>query len=426
MFAETVGSPPGSKPVKGCVSLPAKSSLLPLAVTLILILGLGGLLSWRFVQEIDRGGDSREDQSQAVPIETVPIERGRIEQVRTFSGTLEAASRFRVAAKVGGRLAEIHVDLADPVRNGQRVAQLDADEFEQAVRRAEADLAVAVAQREEAAAVVEITQRTLDRQSRLSDRGVASEVAVDEAKSEHLAALAAVAVAEAGVARAESAVETATTQLDYTRVEARWPDADVEPSDERLVSERLVEAGDTIAANAPILEIVEINPLRAVMFVAERDYAALEAGQSVELRTDAYPTRLFPAEVARVSPVFEESSRQARIELNVPNPEDLLRPGMFVRAETVVDAEDDAFIVPALSLTRRDDAPAVFIVDRATDTARLVLVETGIIRGDRVQILGDGIPADSEVVTLGLRFLDDGSAIRIADAEAEPPTAEAP
>ncbi|MEM1444497.1 MAG: efflux RND transporter periplasmic adaptor subunit [Planctomycetota bacterium] len=402
--------------------MPAKSSLLPFIVAIVLIAGLGALISWRFIQELGTDADGSEDEPRPVPVEVVAIETGRIEQLRTYSGTLEAASRFRVAAKVGGRVARLDADLADPVTNGQAVATLDADEFEQALRRAQADLAVAQAELQEAEAVVEITQRALDRQSELQARGVASEVAVDEAASEHLAAEARVTVAEAGVARAQAAVATAETQLGYTTVRAKWESG----GGERFVAERLVEVGDTVTANMPLLEIVEIDPLHAVMFVAERDYAGLRSGQSVQLRTDAYAGEQFKATVARISPVFDQASRQARIELDVPNPELRLRPGMFVRADTTVAFAEDAVIVPKLALTRRNDSDAVFVLDPDKNTARLVLVETGLTQADRVQVTGIAMPRDGFVVTLGQRFLDDGTPVRAVDVASGATAAEAP
>lgn len=403
--------------------MPAKPQAVPILLGILLVLGLGGLVSWRFVQEIGAAVPDETGDERPVAVEVARIERGRIEQTRTFNGTLEPAARFRVSAKVGGRVARLAVDFADPVSNGQRVAALDADEFEQALRRADADLAVAQAELNEAESVVQITRRTLDRQTSLRERGVASDVAVDEATSSHLAAQARVAVAEASVTRAEAAVATAQTRLGYTQVRAVWEEGD----DERIVAQRLVEPGDTVAANAELLEIIEIDPLRAVMFVAERDYAALRAGQRVQLRTDAFPGERFAASVARVSPVFTASSRQARVELDVPNAGQRLRPGMFVRAETVLKAVDDAQIVPELAVVRRDDRPAVFVFEPTTQTARLVPVQLGLTQAGRVQVESEELPPAGWVITMGQRFVDDGSAVRrVEPPPSGPASSEAP
>lgn len=378
------------------------------------------VIGWKVWRHATATGAERPAGSRAVPVEVAAIEHGRIELRRTFSGTLESLAQFRVAPKIGGRVELLAVDLADEVENGSVVATLDSDEYDQAVSQAEADLEVAKANLTEARSAMEIAERSIQRQTVLRERGVASDAQFDTAKAEQLAATARVAVAEAQVVRATSALQTARIQLGYTQVRATWSDGD----DKRVVSERMVEEGDTVAANTPLMSIVELDPIQAVLYVAERDYAQLKAGQPVTLWTDAYPGRRFTGEIARVSPVFQSSSRQARVELSIPNPDRLLKPGMFIRAEAVLGGAEDATIVPAGAIVMRADRPVVFIIDEAKKTAHLHEVERGITDGGRVQITGEGLTG--RVVTLGQQLLDDGSPVMLPDdAEAQAPAGEA-
>lgn len=393
---------------------------------LILITAAGVLtllvcaIGWKVWRQVSAAAGERQAANRAVPVEVAAIEHGRIELRRTFSGTLESLAQFRVAPKIGGRVEHLAVNLADEVENGSVVATLDSDEYDQAVSQAEADLEVAKANLTEARSAMEIAERSIQRQTVLRERGVASDAQFDTAKAEQLAATARVAVAEAQVVRAESALQTARIQLGYTQVRATWSGGD----DKRVVAERMVEEGDTVAANTPLMSIVELDPIQAVLYVAERDYAQLKAGQSVTLWTDAYPGRQFTGEIARVSPVFQSSSRQARVELSVPNPERLLKPGMFIRAEAVLGGAEDATIVPAGAIVMRADRPVVFIVDEANKTAQLREVERGITDGGRVQVTGEGLTG--RVITLGQQLLDDGSPVMLPDdAEAQAPAREA-
>jgi len=345
--------------------------------------------------------------TRAVPVEVAAIERGPIELQRTFSGTLEAPAEFVVAPKVGGRVEELTADLADTVQRGQVVARLDNDEFVQAVAQAEADLAVAHANRAEAESALEIAKRALDRANTLRDRGVASESQYDVARAEQLSKEAGLAVANAQVKRAEAALETARIRLGYTEVRAGWTGGD----DERVVSERFVDEGDTVSPNAPLLRIVELDPITGVIFVAERDYALLRAGQTAVLRTDAYPLDRFEASIDRIAPVFRQATRQARVELKIANPQHRLKPGMFIRATIVLDRVEDATIVPAAALTTRNDRLGIFVV--AADGASVVWreVKPGIRAEDRVQLLDDA--PTGNVVTLGQQLLDDGAAVSV-------------
>lgn len=349
----------------------------------------------------------RSASAKAAPVEVAAIEHGPMELRRTFSGALESPGQFVVAPKVGGRVERLAVNLADEVSRGQLVAELDNDEYVQAVTQARAELAVAEANVMEAKSALDIAGRELERISRLRERGVASEANLDSGRANKLAREAQLAVARAGVTRAEATLETARIRLSYTRITADWNGGD----DRRVVAERLVDEGTTVEANAPLLRIVELDPLTGVIFVAEQDYGRLQPGQAVSLTTDAYPGTSFDGRIERIAPVFREASRQARVEVTIANPGHRLKPGMFIRATVVLERVAEAVIVPERALSSRNDGTGVFLV---SDDGRSVvwrLVRPGIREGDRVQVLDEDLAG--RVVTLGQQLLDDGSAIII-------------
>jgi RND family efflux transporter MFP subunit len=388
------------------------------SVPIVLALIAGGTLAWLLYQrlaELAAPTAGREAAATAVPVEVAAVERGPIELRRSFTGTLEAHAEFAVAPKVSGRVEEIAVDLADTVRRGQLVAQLDDDEHQQAVAQAQADLAVAVANLAEAHSLLEIAERELERVDKLRERGVSSESQRDAAKADQLARRAHVEVSEAQLKRAEAALETARIRLGYTRVTADWRGGD----DARVVAERFVDEGDTVAANAPLLRIVELNPITAVFSVTERDYALLHPGQSAVLGTDAYAGETFQGRILRIAPVFRESVRQARVELRVDNPELRLKPGMFVRATLVLERVDEATVVPEQALTTRDGHSGVFAVSPDGGSVRWRPVQVGIRAGDRVQVVAEGLTR--RVVTLGQQLLDDNSPVSVASARGPSP-----
>ena len=376
---------------------------------LIVILALAGLaLGVAVARRLPEGaGDRARRPRGPAPVEVAAVEAGTLELRRTFSGTVEATARYAAAPRVGGRVVRLAVDVGDPVGRGQLVAELDDAEFQQAVARADADLAVARANLAQAQSSAVIARRALERATRMHERGVSPASQLDVARDEQLAKDAAVEVAQARVVRAEAEVETARIRLGYTRVLATWNGG----AEERVVAERFVDEGDTVAANASLLSIVEQDPVEAVVFVTERDYGNLEVGQPAALETDAFPGRSFPAAVARVAPVFRTASRQARVELTAPNPRHELKPGMFVRATVVLARTASASIVPQGALTRRDGRLGVFVVDAAGDRVTWRVVVPGIQQGDRVAVTGEGVRG--RVVTLGQQLLDDGAAITI-------------
>lgn len=379
-------------------------------IVLAVVLALVGVLAWvgtGRLQEIARK-PARKESGGPIPVEVAAIEHGAIENRRTFTGTVDPKAEFVVAPKVGGRIEALNVDLADTVERGQVVAKLDDDEYVQSVAQAEADYAVARANLVEAESLLTIAEREMKRVEKLRGRGVASESQLDTAKADELAKQAHVAVANAQITREKAALEAARIRLGYTNVTAGWRGG----SDVRVVAERYVDEGETVAENAPLLRIVEMNPVNAVFYVTERDYALLRAGQSVMLRTDAHPGMVFEGEIARIAPVFRESTRQARVEVRVDNPELRLKPGMFVRATVVLDRVAEAIIVPEQSLVRRDGRDGVFVIADDGESVAWRQVRIGFRQDGHVQVTGEDLGAN--VVVLGQQLLDDGSRVTIS------------
>ncbi|MBI9086646.1 MAG: efflux RND transporter periplasmic adaptor subunit [Desulfobacterales bacterium] len=342
-----------------------------------------------------------------VPVKVVPIQHGPMVLTRTFSGELEARAEFVVAPKVSGRVERMPVHIADTVTRGQVVAELDNDEYVQAIAQARADLEVARANLSEAESALENADLEFKRTASLLKRGIASDSEFDAIRQGQTAKQAKLKVAAAQVAKAESSLETANIRLGYTQVTAGWSGGE----EDRVVAERYVDEGQTVAANAPLLLIVELDPIIGVVFVTERDYARLAPGQSVSLTTDAYPGEAFAGRINRIAPVFRKATRQARIEMTVDNPRHRLKPGMFVRATVVLTRVPEATVVPEQALTIRDDKSGIFIVGDQGQSVFWRPVKVGIRQGGRAQVEGDGL--FGRVVILGQQLVNDGSPITI-------------
>jgi RND family efflux transporter MFP subunit len=371
--------------------------------------GLGWLIFGQLQEPVGSAKSGR--ALRPVPVEVAEIQRGPIALQRTFSGELEALAEFVVSPKVSGRVERVFVNIADTVKRGQVVAELDNDEYVQAVAQAQADLEVARANLSKARSDQETSNREFKRTESLLKRGIASDSEFDAARQDQLAKQAQLKVAAAQVTKAESSLETANIRLGYTKVTAGWSGGD----ENRVVAERYVDEGQTVAANAALLLIVELNPIIGVVFVTEGDYANLKPGQLVSLTTDAYPGEQFTGRIDRIAPVFRKSTRQARIEMTIDNPRHRLKPGMFIRAAVVLARIAEATIVPERALTKRDDKSGIFIISEDGRSVAWREVRVGIREGDRVQVDGAGL--SGRVVTLGQQLVSDGSPITIASEQ---------
>jgi RND family efflux transporter MFP subunit len=343
----------------------------------------------------------------AVAVVAEPVRKELVNDARTLVGTLNPRSQFVVSPKIAGRLERLGVNVGDRVTNGQVVAWLDDDEVVQQVAQAKAEIEVARASEDEARVAAGRAAREHERIAELRARGVASEAELDLAKSELDAQQAKVKLAEAQVLQRDAALKGAEVRLSYTKIAVAWPDG----GGARVVAERFVDEGATLSANTPILSVLEAEPLVAALNVAEKDYPRLRVDQEATVTADAHPGRPFPARVVRLAPFFREASRQARIEVEVRDPDGVLRPAMFVRARIVLAVRPDATVVPLDAVVRRDGRDGVFLVDEATSKARFTEVRVGVTDETRAEILEP--PLAGLVVTLGQHLIEDGTPLAV-------------
>ncbi|MEX2671866.1 MAG: efflux RND transporter periplasmic adaptor subunit [Phycisphaeraceae bacterium] len=383
-------------------------------VGMVLVLVLVGGITWAVWQKTNAedegigGGDS----DAPVAVQVQPVVVGEISNMRTFTGTLEPQSAFTIAPRVSGRLERLHADIGDIVERGQLVAELDEAERVQDVEQAEAELAVARANLDEVRSGLSTSEREYERFRTLREQQIASESEMDAAKAEFEAKQAQLQVAQSQVTQQEAALQAARVRESYTRLHATWNGG----AERRVVGERYRDQGDMLAANTPVVSLLDIDTLRAVIHVAERDYPNVQVGQVASVMADAYHGREFEAEVTRVAPEFQRGSRQARVELRVPNAEHLLKPGMFARVRLEVGRAEEAVLVPLTAIVQRQGNAGVFVVDEEQSQVRFVPVQLGFQHGKQVQVLEPML--EGRVVTLGQHLLADASKIRI-DEQAE-------
>lgn len=379
------------------------------AAMVALILTIAGVSVYRS----DGAGDAGRGPL-AIPVEVDSITRMDVRDLRVLSGTLQPRSRSLIATRIAGRVEEMRVNIGDVVQSGDVIALLDDAESLQAVEESRAELRVAEAALAEHRSMLVIASRNFDRIQRLFNEDIASESELDAVRADHEAKEARVRVSESQVARAEAQLRAAEVRLSYATIQAVWPNS----NGPRIIGERFVDAGSTVAANGPIVSLLDIDTLIAVIYVPERDYARLRIGQPVRITSDSYRGESFDGAIVRLAPEFREASRQARVEIELNNPTHRLKPGMFVRAEVELAHANNAVVVPQQAIVRRRGAQGVFMVNESEMTVRFVPVQVGITQDGMVQILNPPDDFSGEVVTLGQHLLDDGSTIRISrDAE---------
>lgn len=366
-----------------------------------------GWLTYKRIKSATNIGRVRRDA--AITIETQPIYKDAIKDIGIFTGSLLPKSQFTVAPKVSGWLKELLVNVGDDVNRNQVIAILDDAEFTQQVEQARAELEVAKANAENCASDLELAKREYERAKTLRDKQIASAAELDESEAALNSCQTKLKVSLAQVTQKEAALKAAELKLSYTKVQAFWETDE----QKRVVGERFVDEGELLQVNQPIVSVLENKTLIAVVYVVEKDYPKIKVDQRAIISADAYPEKTFSGSIERIAPLLRESSRQARVEIEIPNPDQLLKPGMFIRAKIEFASHDNATLIPLAALVRRNEKYGVFLIDKENLKARFVPVTAGIINNESAEILEPEI--SGSVATLGNHLLEDGTDITLTD-----------
>jgi len=381
-------------------------------------------LVWQIVSRLPGAGPQGGPRGAAVAVEIVAVERGGIRDIGTFSGTLIPKSYFTIVPKISGRIKELYVDIGDRLTRGQLVALLEDEEYQQQVIQAEADMGVANANLEEAQSAQELAGKEFERAKALHGKGILSDAEIEAAQSTFATRDARYKVTRAQLANQQAALETAKVRLSYTRIRAAWETG----GDIRFVGERFVNPGAMLSSNTALLSVIELQPITAVIHVTEKDYFRLKAEQAVVVSSGAFPGRDFQGRVSRVAPLLKETSREARVEIDVDNPDRSLKPGMFVNVRIEFVNKTDATIVPTSAVVNRGALQGLFMADLEKKTAVFQPATVGIVEGDRAEIV-EPAGLTGHVVTLGHHLLENGTALLLpsdAPGAAAPPAKKAP
>ena len=404
----------------------------------------------------------RDQQARAVQrspreiqVGVIKPERRTLDVTLSFTGDVLPNRQTPIFAKTSGYIRAIYVERGEFVKTGALLAEIEPTEMENALDQSRAALASAQAAYQvarsnlesskanllnqqallvKAQAVLANDKRQAERMNELFGKGLVAAQDRDNARTTYEASQAAVSAQEAQVeaarvqiATTDSQVRLAETQIEQQRSAQRM--AQMHLDDTRMVapfsgyvSQRNLEVGAAVSnqaaatsnASIGILTLQEINPVKVQLEVPERDVARVGVGNVVRLTTDAYPGRQFSGKVARVVHTLDPRTRTMGLEVEIPNPGDLLKPGMYARVDLLIESRKDALLVPLEALTGGEGRPTVLIVrDGKVATAA---VELGPTDGPVVQ-LTKGVGADTDIILQGKDLVREGMAVRAVPAK---------
>jgi RND family efflux transporter MFP subunit len=384
-------------------------------------------LSGRSGAAAGRGG-----QRPAVAVErTATVEHIAVHRQVDLSGTLMSPEQAKVSSEVAGPVREVLVQLGSIVRPGDILIRLDPRELQLAADRSESALNQALAQlgiprgqnveppADEQVATVRQASANLDdaraayaRADQLGGRGLLSRVDKDTAETRlkvseanYTAALDAVRALKASLQDRRAAFELAQKKLNDAAIRAPVGGS---------ISERLVQPGEFIRENTPVVTIVQMSPLKLRTAVQEKFASVIKAGQTVDFVVEAFPGQTFNGKIAYISPSVDQTTRTFAVEAMVVNQDGRLKPGFFANGAVGTKTDEN---VPALTedaISTLAGVSSVFVVENGK--IRQQTVALGARQGKLVEIT-TGLKGDETLAASNLGQLATGTQVQIGKAE---------
>lgn len=320
-------------------------------------------------------------------------------------GTLVAFNETTLYGKVAGYLRAIRVDKGDRVRRGQVLAVLEVPEMVKEVDQAQAAYQQALADLSRAKAEADLQTATFARYQEVhrKDPDAIAQQELDQYRSRNEVAKADVELAKAKVHTAHASVERLLALQQYAEITAPFSG---------VVTARFVDPGALIQAttssNQPVLALQDLDIIRIYVSVPEVDVPWVRVGTPATLTAAAYPGKVFKAAVTRFAEALDPATRTMKAEIDIPNPEHTLRPGMYADVNLDIQAFHDAIVIPDSALTIEGSQKFVWVIRQGK--AQRAQVDTGLDNGVEVQIRS-GISKGERVVTAGKDGLSEGKSV---------------
>jgi RND family efflux transporter MFP subunit len=346
--------------------------------------------AWNYLTQYRQSAGAAEQERDFVPsVRVASVEpSGEIEVVR-LPATTSAFASANIFARASGYIGKREVDIGDRVKQGQLLAEIVAPELDHQITQAEATLDQLKSGLQQAEANRELAKVTWDRDRPLVQKGwvTAQQGTIDEQTLK--AQEAAVSVAQANVAAEEAQLQVLHQQKAYQRVLAPF---------DGVITQRNIDVGSLVQADATsgtfMFTIMQGNVIRTQAFVPQDAAFGLTPGIDAAVHVPEIPDRTFPGTVTRIADAIQPGSRTLLTEIDIPNPDGALKPGIYCTIELHIPRKTPSFTVSADAIIFNQAGLQVAVVEGGVvhlrkigvvrDLGRQVLVNSGVKRGDQV------------------------------------------
>lgn len=336
-----------------------------------------------------------------ISVSAVEVHRGDLYIPIIATGTILPQYESRVGSKISGRVERIAVDEGDYVKGDEEIVRLDQSDILLNRQRATAELEMAKASLKEARLNVANLTKEKKRLTSLYERKVVSEKKYDDINTAFSMSVAKVDLASAQMERANVNIALASQSLKDSVIKTPFPG---------IVVKKYVNEGEIISPGTPLVWIMNIARVTAEVEIPEVKMLQLRKGIPADIALDALPDYRFQGRISRINARVDPVNRNFKVEIDIPNGKQLIKPGMFARIILKTDVRKNIVIVPQKALvTDNEGRDAVFTLNGERATSRRVTtgafnadmaeIKKGLEVGEKVIIAGNyGLEDDTEVI----------------------------
>ena len=322
------------------------------------------------------------------PVKVVEIVKTDDTRRLDYSGSVRSRTETNLGFRINGKIIERNVDIGDRVKPGDVLARVDANDYELAVRSAEAALMAANKQ-------VETTELTRKRAEQLFAKNFASK---SQLEAQTLAYEQAVSSRDA----AASTLEQAKNQVVYT---------DLTSNLNGIVTAINADVGQVVGTGTPVVTVAVDGEKEVQIAVPETDIAQFSIGKAVQARFWSDAALVLQGTVREVSGSADAQSRTFAVRVSLPgDPRVLL--GMTATVEATVDNASPSISIPLSALAQKDGQSVVWLVDRGAGTVHSRPVKVADFSDDGVR-LADGLRPGDVVVSAGTQFMSEDMKVKL-------------
>jgi RND family efflux transporter MFP subunit len=371
------------------------------AGALLLLIGGLGIGGWRHHQaELDAAATAQRIKNFVPEVRVAAVRDSGSKITVSLPATTTAFEAANIFARTSGYIEKRYVDIGDRVKAGDLLADITAPELDHQIAQAKATLAQNEATLQQTQASRDLADVTNTRDSKLVTQGWLTLQQGDNDRLTLKAQQAAVGVAQSNIAAQEAQIRVLEQEKTYQRVVAPF---------DGVITQRNIDNGSLVQSQSTFMfTLMHYDVMRTQLYVPQDAAFGIAPGVDAVVHVPEIPNRTFPGTVTRIASALQPGSRTLLTEVDVPNPDGALSPGIYCTVELFIPRKTPSMIIPADAVVFDENGQHVAVVENGTVHLQKIVVARDF--GTQVEV-HDGVKPGDQVILNPMVNLTEGSKV---------------